>query len=267
MVHHTKLKRQSIINLATDHQQPNGFFSRVVGRILARRTLQNSQRQKLSPEQQKVAIAAQNIPWGPALPAATSSVKRLLDIVGAVVGLGLVAVLLIPIAIAIQIDHPGSIFFSQTRYGYRGRPFRIWKFRSMIPDAEAQRHTVNNEAQGLIFKNEADPRITRIGRFLRRTSLDELPQFFNVLAGDMSLVGTRPPVLNEVAEYESHHWQRLAVKPGMTGQWQTSGRSSIKDFEQVVEMDLNYQVSWSIWRDIQIIFKTIAVVFGSKDAC
>ncbi len=260
---HTESKRQLVTDMATDYQQPNGFL----GRVLTSRALKNYQQQKLSPEQQKVAITAQNIPWGPPLPAATSITKRLLDIAGAVVGLGIVAILLIPIAIAIQIDHSGSIFFTQTRYGYRGRPFRIWKFRSMIPDAETQRHTVRNEAKGLIFKNEADPRITRIGRFLRRTSLDELPQFLNVLMGDMSLVGTRPPLLHEVTEYESHHWQRLAVRPGMTGQWQTSGRSSIKDFEQVVEMDLDYQVNWSIWRDIQIIFKTIAVVFGSRDAC
>ncbi|MEO0648066.1 MAG: sugar transferase, partial [Cyanobacteria bacterium J06650_10] len=123
------------------------------------------------------------------------------------------------------------------------------------------------EASGLIFKNEDDPRITPIGKFLRRTSLDELPQFWNVLRGEMSLVGTRPPVLNEVAEYQPHHWRRLAVKPGMTGKWQTSGRSSIKDFEQVVEMDLSYQRRWSIWADIVIIAKTIGVVFGSKDAC
>ena len=258
---HTKLKRQSVINLPAGNQKPNSFFSR-----LFTRAAPSDFQQQNSPEQQ-VAIAARSIPWGPPLPAATSRIKRLLDIAGAIVGLGIVAILLIPIAIAIQIDHPGAIFFTQIRYGYRGRPFRIWKFRSMIPDAEAQKHTVENEAKGLIFKNEADPRITRIGRFLRRTSLDELPQFFNVLIGDMSLVGTRPPVLHEVAEYESHHWQRLAVKPGMTGQWQTSGRSSIKDFEQVVAMDLNYQIDWSIWRDIEIIVKTIAVVFGSKDAC
>ncbi|MEL7334540.1 MAG: sugar transferase, partial [Cyanobacteria bacterium J06560_2] len=154
-----------------------------------------------------------------------------------------------------------------TRYGYRGRTFRIWKFRSMVTDAEALKHTVTNEAEGLIFKNEDDPRITAIGKFLRRTSLDELPQFWNVLKGDMSLVGTRPPVLNEVAEYKPHHWRRLAVKPGMTGKWQTSGRSSIKDFEQVVEMDMAYQSEWSLWGDMVLILKTIGVVFGSKDAC
>ncbi|MBE9059993.1 sugar transferase [cf. Phormidesmis sp. LEGE 11477] len=255
---HTKLKGPSVSSSYADYQQASGFLGGILTRF---------RQQQLSLEQREVAIAARDIAWGLPLPPVTSKVKRLLDIVGAVVGLGIVAILLVPIAIAIQIDHPGAIFFSQTRYGYRGRPFRIWKFRSMIPDAEAQKHTVKNEAEGLIFKNEEDPRITRIGRFLRRTSLDELPQFFNVLVGDMSLVGTRPPVIHEVTHYNRYHWQRLAVKPGITGRWQTSGRSSIKDFEQIVEMDLDYQADWSIWLDLQIIFKTVAVVFGRKDAC
>ena len=215
---------------------------------------------------QIVALRAKKFHWGSPLPAATSLTKRAIDIVGALVGLGIVALVIVPIAIAIKKDG-GPLFFGQTRYGYQGRTFRIWKFRSMVANADALKHTVKNEASGLIFKNEDDPRITPIGKFLRRTSLDELPQFWNVLKGDMSLVGTRPPVLNEVAEYKPHHWKRLAVKPGMTGKWQTSGRSSIKDFEQVVEMDLSYQRKWSIWADIVIIAKTIGVVFGSKDAC
>ena len=218
-------------------------------------------------QQHQVASTLQTIRWRRSLPAATSWSKRCLDIVGAIVGLGLVAILLFPIAIAMQLDSPGPLFFGQIRYGYKGKPFRIWKFRSMIPQAEAYKHTVKNQAQGLIFKNEADPRITRIGRFLRRTSLDELPQFWNVLKGDMSLVGTRPPVLNEVVRYQPHHWQRLAVKPGITGKWQTSGRSSIKDFEQIVEMDLDYQHQWSIFTDVKILFKTVSVVLCGKDAC
>ena len=191
----------------------------------------------------------------------------MLDIVGALTGLAITGVMFIPVAIAIRADSPGPILFKQTRYGYRGQPFTIWKFRSMTADADAQKHRVKNEADGLIFKNEADPRVTRIGRFLRRTSLDELPQFVNVLRGEMSLVGTRPPVLNEVAAYSPHHWLRLAVKPGMTGQWQTSGRSRIKNFEQIVQMDLAYQRGWTLWRDIKILLKTVCVVFGSKDAC
>lgn len=215
----------------------------------------------------KVADTARKINWGRPLPAATSSLKRATDIVGALVGLCIVAVLFVPIAIAIRIDSPGPLFFRQLRYGYKGNPFIIWKFRSMVSDADGNQHRVQNEARGLIFKNKADPRVTRVGRFLRRTSLDELPQFINVLRGEMSLVGTRPPILNEVAQYQSHHWQRLAVKPGMTGKWQTSGRSSIEDFEDIVAMDMAYQANWSIWRDAMIIFKTVAVVFGSKDAC
>ncbi|MEL7140824.1 MAG: sugar transferase [Cyanobacteria bacterium J06554_3] len=218
-------------------------------------------------QQQQVASTLQTIRWHRSLPAANSWSKRCLDIVGAIAGLGLVAIVLFPIAIAMQIDSPGPLFFGQIRYGYKGKPFRIWKFRSMIPQAEAYKHTVKNQAQGFIFKNEADPRITRIGRFLRRTSLDELPQFWNVLKGDMSLVGTRPPVLNEVVRYQPHHWQRLAVKPGITGKWQTSGRSSIKDFEQIVAMDLDYQRQWSILTDIKILFKTVSVVLCGKDAC
>ncbi|MEL6471943.1 MAG: sugar transferase [Cyanobacteria bacterium J06623_4] len=217
--------------------------------------------------ERQVAIAAQSIHWGRPNLAVTSRLKRLIDIAGALVGLCIVAIVLLPVAIAIQSDSPGPLFFGQTRYGYRGRPFRIWKFRSMVPDADTRKHTVKNEAQGLIFKNETDPRITRVGRFLRRTSLDELPQFWNVLRGEMSLVGTRPPVVNEVAHYQPHHWQRLAVKPGITGLWQTSGRSSIKDFEQIVQMDMDYQARWSLRFDFQIILKTIVVVFRGKDAC
>ncbi len=214
-----------------------------------------------------VAIAAQNIQWGIPCKAATSKAKRALDILGSLIGLAIVGTVFLPIAIAIQLDSSGPILFRQLRYGYQGQPFYIWKFRSMVPDADARKHLIKNEANGLIFKNEDDPRITRVGKFLRRTSLDELPQFFNVLKGDMSIVGTRPPVLNEVAMYRPHHWQRLAVKPGITGQWQTGGRSSIKDFEQIIEMDLDYQKQWSVWYDIKIISKTVAVVFGSKDAC
>ena len=215
----------------------------------------------------QVANTTRTINWGSPLPAATSLAKRIIDIVGALVGLCIVFVLFVPIAIAIRCDSPGPLFFRQLRYGYRGKPFLIWKFRSMVFDADTNQHQVQNEARGLIFKNRKDPRITRVGRFLRRTSLDELPQFINVLRGEMSLVGTRPPVLNEVAQYQSHHWRRLAVKPGMTGKWQTSGRSSIEDFEDIVAMDMAYQANWSIWQDIKIIFKTVAVVFGSKDAC
>lgn len=198
---------------------------------------------------------------------ATCKIKRLIDILGALVGLFLTAILAIPIVIAIQIDDPGPIFYSQLRCGLRGKPFRILKFRSMIVDADRKQHLVQNQAKGHIFKNTNDPRITRVGRFLRCTSLDELPQFWNVLNGEMSLVGTRPPTLNEVQNYKLHHWQRLRTKPGMTGEWQVHGRSSVIDFEDIVSMDLAYQRKWSLAYDVLLILKTIAVVLNKQGAC
>jgi lipopolysaccharide/colanic/teichoic acid biosynthesis glycosyltransferase len=191
----------------------------------------------------------------------------MIDILGAVAGLGITAVVAIPVALALALDNPGPIFYSQTRCGLNGRPFRIWKFRSMVVGAEQLKHRVNNEASGHIFKNQNDPRITRVGRFLRRTSLDELPQFWNVLLGEMSLVGTRPPTKDEVMHYSSHHWERLNVKPGITGEWQTNGRSSIKDFEDIVRLDLDYQRKWSITYDISLLLKTLSVLINKSGAC
>jgi len=191
----------------------------------------------------------------------------MIDILGAVAGLGITAVVAIPVALALALDNPGPIFYSQTRCGLNGRPFRIWKFRSMVVGAEQLKHRVNNEASGHIFKNQNDPRITRVGRFLRRTSLDELPQFWNVLLGEMSLVGTRPPTQDEVRHYSSHHWERLNVKPGITGEWQTNGRSSIKDFEDIVRLDLDYQRKWSITYDISLLLKTLSVLINKSGAC
>ena len=199
-------------------------------------------------------------------PSATCNVKRLIDIVGAVIGLVMTALLTIPIAIAIKIDNPGPVFYSQIRCGLNGKTFRIWKFRTMLVNAEKMKHLVQNQAKGNIFKNHKDPRVTRIGAFLRRTSLDELPQFWNVLKGEMSLVGTRPPTLDEVMNYEPHHFQRLLVKPGMTGEWQVNGRSKIEDFEDIVKLDLTYQLKWSIIYDLQLIIKTIMVVFNRNGA-
>ncbi|MBW4521435.1 MAG: sugar transferase [Scytolyngbya sp. HA4215-MV1] len=196
-----------------------------------------------------------------------SKTKRLIDILGALVGLVITALVAIPVAIAILFDDPGPILYSQIRCGVNGHPFRIWKFRSMIMDADKLKHLVNNEAKGNIFKSKNDPRITRIGRFLRRTSLDELPQFWNVLMGDMSLVGTRPPTVDEVIRYRKHHWKRLNVKPGMTGEWQVHGRSNVQDFEDIVKMDVDYQQKWSIGYDFQLIFKTILVVLKKQGAC
>jgi lipopolysaccharide/colanic/teichoic acid biosynthesis glycosyltransferase len=199
-------------------------------------------------------------------PSARCLIKRSIDILGALVGLVILAVVAVPIALAIVLDSRGPILYAQTRYGLKGKPFTIWKFRSMVQNADALKQTVANQAQGLIFKNENDPRITRVGRILRKTSLDEFPQFWNVLKGDMSLVGTRPPTEDEVARYSSHHWRRLDVKPGITGQWQISGRSAIKDFEEIVHLDLQYQAIWSPWYDLQVILKTITILLDRRGA-
>jgi lipopolysaccharide/colanic/teichoic acid biosynthesis glycosyltransferase len=195
-----------------------------------------------------------------------SKAKRLIDVILSIIGLSLTAIIAIPIAIAMQLDNPGPLFYSQIRCGLNGKPFRMWKFRSMIVNADQQKHLIENQAKGFIFKNDCDPRITRVGGFLRKTSLDEFPQFLNVLKGEMSIVGTRPPTPDEVANYDQHHWQRLSVKPGITGEWQTNGRSSIDDFEQIVLMDLNYQLKWSVWYDIYLIWKTITVVLRKEGA-
>lgn len=198
-------------------------------------------------------------------PSVSSEMKRCLDVAGALVGL--VITMFFGIAIAIKIDSPGSLFYSQVRYGVNGKPFRIWKFRSMVMDADRLKHTIPNQAKGNIFKNNNDPRVTKVGRFLRRTSLDELPQFWNVLKGEMSLVGTRPPTLDEVQQYQPEHCRRLRVKPGMTGVWQVSGRSAVKDFEEVVKLDILYQTKWSITYDLLLILQTIWVVFNRRGAC
>lgn len=198
---------------------------------------------------------------------ASSKTKRLIDIIGALIGLSIAAISIVPIAIAMQLDNPGPIFYSQIRCGLNGKPFRIWKFRSMIVNADKQKHLIKNEAEGFIFKNENDPRVTRVGKFLRSTSLDEFPQFWNVLKGEMSLVGTRPPTPDEVAQYESYHYQRLKVKPGITGEWQAKGRSTIKNFEDIVRMDIDYQHKWSTIYDLILILQTLAAVLARKGAC
>ena len=197
-------------------------------------------------------------------PSVSSWMKRLIDIVGSLVGLVITFILFIPIAIAIQIDDPGPIFFQQTRCGWMGKHFAIWKFRSMCVDAEARKSQIKNQVEGAFFKNDNDPRITKIGNFLRRTSLDELPQFWNVLKGEMSLVGTRPPTPDEVERYEVPEWQRLDVKPGMTGEWQVKGRSNVRSFEDVIRLDLQYQENWSLVYDLKLIFTTITILFNKN---
>lgn len=195
--------------------------------------------------------------------------KRLIDIAGALVGLAITAVVTVFLAPAIKLESPGPLFFKQKRVGKNGRYFYIYKFRSMCQDAEAQKKKLmeKNEMKGAMFKMTDDPRVTKVGKFIRATSLDELPQFWNILKGDMSLVGTRPPTVDEFKEYKAPHKRRLSMKPGLTGMWQVSGRSNIEDFEEVVKLDCYYIDNWSLQLDAKILLKTVVVVFkkvGSK---
>lgn len=198
-------------------------------------------------------------------PSVRSVLKRLIDILGAIVGLAITGLMFIPLAIAIKSSSQGAILFHQTRCGWMGRKFQIWKFRSMYSNAEALKKQIKNQANGAFFKNDNDPRITPVGNFLRRTSLDEFPQFWNVLKGDMSLVGTRPPTPEEVETYKIPEWQRLNVKPGMTGEWQVHGRSQVRDFEDVIKLDLRYQRNWSLGYDIKLIIKTVMIIFSKNN--
>lgn len=194
--------------------------------------------------------------------------KRIFDIIGALVGLTITLFVTIVVGPLIKLESPGPILFSQKRVGRNGRIFKIYKFRSMYCDAEERKKELmeKNEMNGLMFKMENDPRITRIGKFIRKTSIDELPQFWNVLKGDMSLVGTRPPTIDEFEQYKGYHKQRLSMTPGLTGVWQVSGRNDINDFEKIVAMDVDYINNWSIKRDFKIILRTIGVVFTSNGA-
>ena len=189
------------------------------------------------------------------------ALKRMIDIIGSLFGLiicGLVSIFLVPL---IKRDG-GPAIFVQDRVGRNGRVFKFYKFRSMRVDAEEIKKDLmsQNQMQGGMFKIENDPRITKIGHFIRKTSLDELPQFWNVLKGDMSLVGTRPPTLDEYMKYTPEQKRRLSFKPGITGLWQISGRSNITNFDDVVKLDITYLDGWTIWKDIEILLKTIKVV-------
>ncbi len=190
-------------------------------------------------------------------------IKRLIDIVGSLVGIVITLIVTVFLAPILLIESPGPLIFKQKRVGRNGRYFYIYKFRSMYRDAEERKKALmeRNEMKGLMFKMTDDPRITKVGKFIRKTSIDELPQFFNVFLGDMSLVGTRPPTVDEFKQYESYHKRRLSMKPGITGMWQVSGRSDIEDFEEVVKLDLQYIDNWSIGLDIKILFKTVGAVF------
>ncbi|MGI9189108.1 MAG: sugar transferase [Longimicrobiaceae bacterium] len=196
-------------------------------------------------------------------------IKRLFDICIAGLALVLLAPIMVLISIAVRIDSPGPVFFRQRRCGLGGRYFTIWKFRCMYADAEERRSELehlNIYGDPRLFKLPQDPRVTRVGRWLRRSSLDELPQLFNVVAGDMSLVGPRPPLPDEVARYESHHFERLSVVPGITGPWQVNGRNLITDFERVVELERDYIRSWSLRTDARILFRTPGVVLRGYGA-
>lgn len=195
-------------------------------------------------------------------------VKRIMDILGAIVGLAITLVLTPFIALAIKLDSKGPVFFAQKRVGKNGRYFKLYKFRSMYTDAEARKKELmeQNEMSGPMFKVEHDPRITKVGAFLRKTSLDELPQFFNILIGNMSLVGTRPPTVDEFNQYDLYYRRRLSIKPGLTGLWQVSGRSNITDFKEVVKLDLEYIDNWSLTSDIRILLMTVWVVIMKKGA-
>ena len=195
-------------------------------------------------------------------------VKRIFDVVagsiGCLVSLPVIAITAIPLL----RESPGPLIFKQQRVGKNGRLFNIYKLRSMYVDAEERKKELmeQNKMEGFMFKVDDDPRITKVGKFIRRTSIDELPQFFNVVKGDMSLVGTRPPTVDEFEKYESRHKRRLSMRPGITGMWQVSGRSDIQDFEEVVKLDCQYIDEWSILLDIKILFKTVGVVLTHKGA-
>lgn len=199
----------------------------------------------------------------------TSSVyifaKRLLDITAAIIAIILLSPLFVVIGIMLKLDSPGPVLFKQKRCGTGGRVFEIFKFRSMVANAEQLKHEVKekNEVSGPMFKMKNDPRVTSIGKFIRKTSIDELPQLINVLLGDMSLVGPRPPILSEVEQYEAWQRLRLSVKPGITGFWQVSARNTVS-FEEMVRMDMRYIRERNLWYDLKIIAKTIPLLFGDK---
>ena len=195
-------------------------------------------------------------------------VKRCMDVVGALVGLVITGIVTIFLAPILLLESPGPLIYASTRVGLNGRRFKFYKFRSMYRDADAHKKELmeQNEMSGLMFKMKDDPRVTKVGAFIRKTSIDELPQFWNVLKGDMSLIGTRPPTEDEFEQYEAQYKRRLSIKPGITGMWQAMGRSDITDFEDVMALDLQYIDNWSIGLDLKILVYTILGVFMRKGA-
>ena len=195
-------------------------------------------------------------------------IKRLVDIIGSLIGILLTIIIGIFLAPILLLESKGPLIFCQKRVGVNGRIFNFYKFRSMYADAEERKKELmaQNEMQGLMFKMENDPRITKTGAFIRKTSIDELPQFWNVLKGDMSLVGTRPPTLDEYQQYSYYQKRRISFRPGITGLWQISGRNDIKNFDDVVRLDLEYIDNWSLLLDFKIIMRTVWVVFRGSGA-
>ena len=193
-----------------------------------------------------------------------SSSKRCLDVIGSIVGILIFLSTFPVVALLIKATSKGPVFFLQKRIGLHGKPFLIIKYRTMYLNAEENQQKIQNQISGPFFKSHDDPRITSLGKFLRKFSIDEIPQFINVLLGQMSLVGTRPPTLNEVRKYKYSYWQRLDVKPGMTGQWQVSGRSNISHFTEVLDLDLDYQKYWSNSNDIRLLIRTLALLIGKN---
>lgn len=194
--------------------------------------------------------------------------KRIFDVAGSIVGVSALLLLYPFLASAIKLTSRGPVFFKQVRVGKNGKRFVIYKFRSMSNDAEKKKQELLklNECDGAVFKMKNDPRVTSIGKIMRKLSLDELPQMINVLKGEMSLVGTRPPTPDEVSKYQKWHHRRISIRPGITGLWQVSGRNRINNFDEIVKLDLKYIDSWSIWLDIKIILKTVLVLFERDSA-
>lgn len=194
--------------------------------------------------------------------------KRIFDIAGSLVGLTILLILYPLLASIIKLTSNGPVFFEQVRVGKNGKRFVIYKFRSMSADAEQKKKELEkfNQCDGAVFKMKDDPRITKIGKIMRKLSLDELPQMINVLKGEMSLVGTRPPTPDEVGKYQKWHHRRISIKPGITGLWQVSGRNKITNFDEIVKLDLKYIDNWSIGKDIKIICKTVLVLFERDSA-
>lgn len=274
-----------VLSIPRDEEYPSDWFDELVDSLIEMGIvvhIELEQSNKLGWKMQVVEKLAERQVLTVGMSMATPTqicLKRMMDIAGGLVGCGLTLILTVVLGPMIYLKSPGPIFFSQTRVGKNGKPFKMYKFRSMYLDAEERKKELmaqNRISDGLMFKLDFDPRIIGceqrpdgtikkgIGNYIRDWSLDEFPQFLNCLKGDLSLVGTRPPTMDEWEKYELHHRGRLAIKPGITGMWQVSGRSSITDFEQVVELDKQYIQNWSIGLDIKILLKTVKAVLGKE---